>query len=468
MGRNSGKKNQSIKAMNKLKYESPFIDESYLSTSECHSEKIPPFYPTISSRREVKNPHLAESVSEEGDNISRKDKVDIYANSLSSPDSHFFLQGEIFFKQREESFDSLTLLVDFFESFSRSKKLHLLRESMMSADIEGLSVFSLPAAAFEETVAFLLDEGTAEFHPLSSFLFSPVDKFFPCWTEDLSFGGNGQSREEGGVFRVSGIRGDKGLNLLFFRKGNIGQAIICGISDGFSYRDFLQSVCEKRFIEPSVISFSRSYFNRSGNRKVRRDDRGMEFIPEEECVLIFHTPARILVGGRFLIGVSCDVSGIYGEGSFSLPFTSETLGDQGFQNLFESFLTDSFFKDSESVMRRSLAVGESTKIAQTSVESQFSGEVPLGMGFSKGNQKQSFKEANRVKSFSSQGSFWDKGSDEREIDGGENLLQGVIHGDILGYDPIGKTELPFHDYFSFGEVKRNKYIRYLFRYQCFN
>lgn len=57
---------------------------------------------------------------------------------------------------------------------------------------------------------------------------------------------------------------------------------------------------------------------------------------------------------------------------------------------------------------------------------------------------------------------------EREIDGGENLLQGVIPGDIPEDDPIGKTELSFHDYFSLGEVKRNKYIRYIFRYQYFN
>jgi len=364
MERNSGKKNQSIRAMNKSKYESPFVDKSYLYNSECHSEEIPPFYPTISFLKEVKNSHLAKSVSGEGDNISREDKVDIYANSLSTHDSHFFLQGETFFKQREESFDSLALLVDLFESFSGSKKLHLLREMVMGTDIERASIFSLPAAGFKETVAFLSDKRAAEFHPFSSFLFAPVDKFFPCWTEHLSFGSNGQLREQGGVFRVSGITSDKGLNLLFLRKGDIGQAIIGGISDGLAYRDFLQSALEKRFIEPSVISFSRSYFNRSGERKVGRDDRGMKFIPEEECVLIFHTPASVLVGRRFLIGMSCDVSGIYGEGSFSFPFTSESLGGEGFQNLSESFLTHSFFKDSESVMRRGLTVGESTKIAQ--------------------------------------------------------------------------------------------------------
>jgi len=454
--------------MNKLEYKSPFVEESYLPPSDYHLEEITPFYPTFSSVKELKNPQLAKSVSGEGNNISREDKVDIDANSLSASDSHFFLQGEIFFKQGEESFDSLALLVDFFESFSSSKKLHLLREAMMSADIEGFSVFSLPAAAFEETVAFLPDEGTAEFHPLSSFLFSPVDKFFPCGTEDFSFGGNGQLREEGGVFRVSGIRSDKGLNLFSLGKGNISQAIIGGISDGSTYRDFLQSILEERFIEPSIISFSRSYFNRSGNRKVGGDDRGMKFIPEEECVLIFYTPASVLVGRRFLIGVSCNMSRIYGQGSFSFPFTSKSLGDQGFQNLFESFHPNSFLKDSKSVMRRGFTVGESTKIAQTPVESQFSSEMSLGTGFSKRNQKQGFEEANRVKSFSSQRRFWDKLSDKREIDRGENLCQGVILGDILGDYPIGKTELPFHDYFSLGEVKDNKYTRYLFKYQYLN
>ena len=298
MERNPGKKNQSIKAMNKLKYESPFVDESYLSTPECHSEEIPAFYPTISYLVEVKDPHLTKSVSEEGDNISREDKVDIDANSLSASDSHFFLQGEIFFKQREESFDSLTLLVDLFESFCGSKNLHFLREAMMGTDIERLSIFSLPAAAFEETVAFLLDKRATEFHPLSSFLFSPVDEFFPCWTEYLSFGSNSQLREQGGVFRVSGVRSDEGLNLFFLRKGDIGQAIIAGISNGFRYGEFLQSALEKRFKESSVIGFSRGYFNRGGKGKVGRDNRGMEFIPEEECVLIFHSPASILVGGR--------------------------------------------------------------------------------------------------------------------------------------------------------------------------
>jgi len=454
--------------MNKLKYESPFVEESYLSPSDCNLEKIPPFYPTLSSVKQVKNHHLAKSVSGEGDKIGREDKVDIYANSLSAPDSHLFLQGEIFFKQGEESFDSLALFVDLFESFSGSKKLHLLRETVMCADIERLPIFSLPAAGFKETVAFLSDKRAAKFHSFSSFLFAPVDKFFPCWTEHLSFGSNGQLREQSGIFRVSGITSDKRLNLLFLRKGNIGQAIIGGISDGLAYRDFLQSVLEKRFIEPSVISFSRSYFNRSGDRKVGRDDRGMEFIPEEECVLIFYTPTSVLVGRRFLVRVSCNMSGIYGKGSFSFPFTSKSLGDQGFQNLFESFLAHSFFKDSESVMRRGFTVGESTKITQTSVESQFSGKMSLGTSFSKRDKKQSFKEANRIKPFSSQGSFWDNASDEREINGGENVCQVVIHGDILGDNPIGKTELSFHDYFSFGEVKRNKYIRYLFRYQYFN
>lgn len=90
--------------MNKLKYESPFVNESYLSNLECHSVEILPFYPILSSVKELKNPQLAKSASEEGDNISREDKVDIYANSLSASDSHLFLQREIFFKQREESF----------------------------------------------------------------------------------------------------------------------------------------------------------------------------------------------------------------------------------------------------------------------------------------------------------------------------------------------------------------------------
>jgi len=454
--------------MNKLEYKSPFVEESYLSPSDCHLEEIPPFYRTLSSFKEVKNPHLAKSASGEGDNIGREDKVDIYTNSLGAPNSHLFLQGEIFFKQREESFDSLALLVDLFESFSGSKKFHLLRETVMGTDIERLPIFSLPAIGFKETVAFLSDKRATKFHPFSSFLFAPVDKFFPCWTEHLSFRSNGQLREQSGVFRVSGIRSDKRLNLLFLGKGNIGQAIIGGISDGLAYRDFLQSILEERFIEPSVISFSRSYFNRSGERKVGWDDRGMEFIPEKECVLIFYTPASILVRRRFLVRVSCNVSGIYGKGSLSFPFTSKSLGDQSFQNLFESFLANSFFKDSESVMRRGPTVGKSTKITQTSVESQFSGKVSLGTRFSKGDKKQSFKKANRVKPFSSQGSFRDNGSDEREIDGGENICQGVIPGDILGDDPIGKTELSFHDYFSFGEVKRNKYIRYLFRYQYVN
>ena len=468
MGRNWEKKNQSIKAMDKLKYESPFLDGFYLSPQECPSKEPPAFHLTLFSFQEVKNPHLAVSVSGEGDNIRRKDQVDIDANSLSPPDSQFFLQGEIFFQQREESFDRLPLLVDLFESCCRSQKLHLLREAMMRTDIEGLSVFSLPAAAFEETVAFVPDEGTAEFHPFSSFLFSPVDQFFPRGTEDLSFRSNGQLREEGGVFRVSGIGSNKGLNLLFFRKGKIGQAIIGGIRESFFYRDFLQSALEKRLIEPAVISFSRSDFHRRGEREIRRNDRGMKFVPEEEGVLVFHAPASILVGGRFLIGMSFDRSGIYGEGSFFLPLASKSLANQSVQNLFESFLSDSFFKDSEGVMRRGFAVGESTQIAQTSVESQFSGKMSLGMGFSKGNQKQSLKEAHRVKSFSSHGSFWDQSSDEREIDGRENLFQRIILRDILGDDPIGKTELPFHDDGSFEEVKRNQYIRYLFKYQYFN
>jgi len=155
MERKLGKKNQLIKAMNYSVYESPFVEGFYLSTSECHSDEIPPFYPSISYLKEVKSPHLAKSVIKKGDNISREDNINIDANSLSASDSHFFLQGEIFFKQREESFDSLPLLIDFFESFSGSKKLHLLREAMMGTDIERLSIFSLPAAAFEE-IAILL------------------------------------------------------------------------------------------------------------------------------------------------------------------------------------------------------------------------------------------------------------------------------------------------------------------------
>lgn len=468
MERKLGESNQSIKAMNKLRYESPLVAESSFSRFGHHLEEIPAFYSLIFYLKEAKNNHLAKPTPQKGDNIGREDNVNINANSLSASDSHFFLQGETFFKQREESFDCLPHLVDLFESFSGSKKLHLLREAMVSTDIERLSVFSLPAAAFEETVTFLPDKRAAKFHPFSSFLFSPIDKFFACWTEHLSLWGNGQLREQSGVFRVSRIRSDKGLNFLFLRKGDIVQAIIAGISDGLAYGDFLQSALEKRFKESSVIGFSRSYFNRGGKGKVRRDDRGMELISEEEGVLVFHSPASILVGRRFLIGVSRDVGGIYSEGSFSFPFENESLGNQCFQNLFESFLPNSFYKDSESVMRRGPAVGESAKIAQTSVETQFSGEVSLGAGFSKGNQEQGLEEANWVESFSSQRSLWDKGSDKRKIDGGENLLQGVILRDILGDDPISKTELPFHDCFSLGEVKKNKYTRYLFKYQYFN
>ena len=311
MKKKQGKQNQSIRTMNKLEYESPFLEEFYLSPSDCHLEEITPFYLPLSSLKELKNPQLAKSVSGEGGNISRENDVNIDTNSLSASDSHFFLQ-------REESFYSLALLVDFFESFGGSKKLHLLREAMMGTDIERLSVFSLPAATLEETVSFFPDKGAAKLHSFSFLLFSPVDKFFPCGTEHLSFGGNGQLREQSGVFRISGIRSDEGLNLLFLRKGDIGQAIIAGISDGSTYRDFLQSILEERFIEPSIISFSRGYFNRGRKGKVRRDDRGMKFIPEEECVLIFHSPASVLVGRRFLIGVSFDVSRIYGQGSFSL------------------------------------------------------------------------------------------------------------------------------------------------------
>ena len=112
--------------MNKLEYESPFLEEFYLSPSDCHLEEITPFYPPLSSVKELKNPQLAKSVSEEGGNISRENDVNIDTNSLHTSDSHFFLQGEIFFKQGEESFDSLSPLVDFFESFGGYKKLHLL------------------------------------------------------------------------------------------------------------------------------------------------------------------------------------------------------------------------------------------------------------------------------------------------------------------------------------------------------
>jgi len=134
------------------------------------------------------------------------------------------------------------------------------------------------------------------------------------------------------------------------------------------------------------------------------------------------------------------------------PFllTSEILGGQGFQNLYEPFLPDSFLKDSESVMRRVFTVEESPKITHTPVESQFSVKISIGTGLSKKNQKQGFEEANVLKSFSSQRRFWDNVSDKREIDRRKNLCQGIIIGYILGDYPIGKTELTFHDYFFLG------------------
>ena len=42
--------------MNKLEYESPFIEEFYLSPSECHLEEITLFYSPLSYVKELKNP----------------------------------------------------------------------------------------------------------------------------------------------------------------------------------------------------------------------------------------------------------------------------------------------------------------------------------------------------------------------------------------------------------------------------
>jgi hypothetical protein len=106
-------------------------------------------------------------------------------------------------------------------------------------------------------------------------------------------------------------------------------------------------------------------------------------------------------------------------------------------------------------MRRSITVGESTKIAQTSVETQFSGEMSLGTSFSKENQKQAFGEVIRSNP-----------SCAREISGIRILMKEksieekiffktVILRDILGDDSIGKSELSFHECFCPGEVKRN-------------
>lgn len=119
-------------------------------------------------------------------------------------------------------------------------------------------------------------------------------------------------------------------------------AIIAGICDGVAYRNFLQNVFEKRFIEYPVINFSRGYFKGSGGREVGRDDRGMKLLAKKEGVLIFHASKIAFIGRRFLIRMNLNVCGINGEGSFSFPFEIDSLGDHGLQNFFELFLSYSF------------------------------------------------------------------------------------------------------------------------------
>jgi len=102
MKKKQGKQNQSIRTMNKLEYESPFLEEFYLSPSDCHLEEITPFYPPLSSVKELKNPQLAKSVSGEGGNISRENDVNIDTNSLSASDSHLSIPLTLIFFSREK------------------------------------------------------------------------------------------------------------------------------------------------------------------------------------------------------------------------------------------------------------------------------------------------------------------------------------------------------------------------------
>ena len=455
------------RAMDDSKVETPCSRKSLFPSLNPHSKGTPPF--SFSYLRKAKHPLLSESSCQQRDNISRDDNVDIGSNSCRPSDFHLPFKREIFLQQREEPFNGLALLVDPFKLASRSKNLHLLREAVKVAEIERPSISSFPTACFEKTFASLLDKGTAKFYPLSSLLLTPVKKLTSCWTKDLTFRRHSQLREEGGMFRVSRIGSDKRFDLVFLRKGDVCPRIIAGISDSFFHPNFLQGVLQERLKELSIKGLTRADFHRSRERKVGRDNGGMKFVAKKVFALFFRSPASISVRRKFLLGISLHSRGIHGQRGALFVSSPKSLGDEILQNLPESVFPNSFFKDSEGVMRRGLTVGESAEIAQASIETKLPGKFSLGTGFSKRNQKQGLEEAHRVKAFSSQGCFGNKRSNEREVNGGKDFLQRIVLRDILGNNPISKTRLfSFHDLFSLKEVIQKQNSIYLFNYQYVN
>jgi len=191
----------------------------------------------------------------------------------------------------------------------------------------------------------------------------------------------------------------------------------------------------------------------------------MNFIAEKEPFSLFDSPASVFVRKHLVAAISRKICRVYNKGAIVFPLYRKELGAKILRNLFEPLLPQSFLKDAEGVMRRRLAARESTETSQTSVIAKFFGQLSLRARFPLGNQKQSFKQIHRVKPFSSDGGFRNKASDEREVDRREGFHQRVVFGDLLGHNPISKTELVSYDEVSLKEVFKNHCTIYLFNYQ---
>lgn len=335
------------------------------------------------------------------------------------PSHSYLLESMTLLEDTIESFNDRPFLVETQEGFAVTDRPHSVLDLVVFLEIEDRSVSSLPADGTKETLfGFLFEEAAAEFESLSFGFSSPVGQLKSCFTGIFPLRGYNDISPLDWVFSTPWVFCDDRGNLVLNQVACIFRGIvscICNYSiDLFIYglEAFLRFF-GKLFEKLSIPLICRGYLNSERDRQFGIGDLEMDLVTEEAKVFAFVAPGGIGIG---FFGF--DVRGIDREAEIFLLNEAEGLSDEIHDDFGEGFLTEPFSEVVEGVMVGGFSVREATEVGESSIVSEFSGEVSFGGGVAQVDQKEGFEEGDRVITLSSLigGFIFSKFIDEREVD----------------------------------------------------
>lgn len=376
----------------------PALGDDLMGLRGFEGRMIPPHNYFFSSQKSLnrQKAYLKLHPCDPSRKIGRDTQKYMYHDILYPPHS-YLLKSMSLLEDTIESFNYSPFLVETREGFALTDHSHCILDLIIFLEIEDRSVSSSPADRTEETLfGLLFEKATAEFESPSFGFFSPIGELKSCFAGIFPVFGNNNLSPLDWVFSTPWIFCDDRGNIILDQVACIFRGVISCICnygiDLFIY--FLEAFLRffSEFFEKlSIPLISRGYLNSQRDREFGIGDLQMDLVAEEAKVFAFIAPGGIGIG---FFGF--DVRGIDREVEILFLNEAEGLSDEVDYDLGEGFLTEPFSKVMEGVVVWGFSVGESTEVGESSIVSEFSGEVSFGGGITQVDKKEGFEERDRV------------------------------------------------------------------------